>query len=399
MDSKKIGAFIALNRKKKGLTQEQLGEKLGVTNKTVSRWENGNYMPDLSMLEPLSKELGISLNELLAGEEIKVEEAVEYSEKNLISTIDYSAGRIKNEHRKISIFLIAAGILLCIGAFTILPQESSWCGIYSILGVLFIVAGLFRELPFTSVVKKGMVAAGVFLIVTGIFLIADFIGVSEFKRPPIYRYLTATTFTNTKIIEYRSLFYHVFRVNADTPNEYYIIDTEGKYTTDTVPLSPFDREKSGISNIKKYKSQYVGDNSNTGNLIGALPLSEYGFIFEIDSERCGVTIDYHATDWYVNENLYIEKGMVYNAVSMFSLIDNLQYICFNFTGSSYYVAREMIEEDYPGYEKIIKGNSVQEEQFNKLVEQKMNEEVFITDVFSIFSKTEVEDWAKDNSGE
>lgn len=56
MDTKKIGAFIAMNRKKKGYTQEQLAEKLGVTNKTISRWENGHYMPDLSLLEPLSKE-------------------------------------------------------------------------------------------------------------------------------------------------------------------------------------------------------------------------------------------------------------------------------------------------------------------------------------------------------
>ena len=66
MDTKKIGAFIAMNRKKKGYTQEQLAEKLGVTNKTISRWENGHYMPDLSLLEPLSKELDITLNELLA---------------------------------------------------------------------------------------------------------------------------------------------------------------------------------------------------------------------------------------------------------------------------------------------------------------------------------------------
>ena len=64
MDTKKIGAFIAQNRKEKGFTQEQLGEKLGVSNKTVSRWENGNYMPDLSLLEPLSQELGITLNEM-----------------------------------------------------------------------------------------------------------------------------------------------------------------------------------------------------------------------------------------------------------------------------------------------------------------------------------------------
>ena len=68
MDSKKIGSFIAKNRKKKGLTQEQLGERLGVTNKTISRWENGNYMPDVGMLPPLARELNVSINELLAGE-------------------------------------------------------------------------------------------------------------------------------------------------------------------------------------------------------------------------------------------------------------------------------------------------------------------------------------------
>ena len=99
MDTKKIGAFIAMNRKKKGYTQEQLAEKLGVTNKTISRWENGHYMPDLSLLEPLSKELDITLNELLAGEEIVKEEAMKYSEQNLIQTIDYTDKKIKNEHK------------------------------------------------------------------------------------------------------------------------------------------------------------------------------------------------------------------------------------------------------------------------------------------------------------
>ena len=58
MDQIKIGKFIAALRKDKGLTQEQLGEKLGVTNKTISRWENGNYMPDVEMLSLLSKEFG-----------------------------------------------------------------------------------------------------------------------------------------------------------------------------------------------------------------------------------------------------------------------------------------------------------------------------------------------------
>ena len=55
MDLDKIGKFIALNRKNKGLTQEQLAEKLGVTNKTISRFETGKYKTDLSLLKPLSE--------------------------------------------------------------------------------------------------------------------------------------------------------------------------------------------------------------------------------------------------------------------------------------------------------------------------------------------------------
>ena len=70
MDTYKIGQFIAENRKKQNMTQVQLAEKLGVTGKTVSRWENGNYMPDLSLLQPLAKELNVTLNELLRGEYI-----------------------------------------------------------------------------------------------------------------------------------------------------------------------------------------------------------------------------------------------------------------------------------------------------------------------------------------
>ncbi len=70
MDQKKIGQFIAQLRQERGLTQAALGERLGVTNKTVSRWENGNYMPDVSLLTPLAQALGVGVNELLAGQRI-----------------------------------------------------------------------------------------------------------------------------------------------------------------------------------------------------------------------------------------------------------------------------------------------------------------------------------------
>lgn len=386
MDSKKIGTFIAVNRKKKGLTQEQLGEKLGVSNKTVSRWENGNYMPDLALLDPLRKELGISLNELLAGEKIETEKVIEYSEQNLIRTIDYTDKKIKNEHRKISAFIIGTGILICICSFTIFPSESSWGEIYSLAGLLLTVAGIFRELRFSSLWKKGFLSACIFVVILGIFFIADYIGVTQFKQPPIYRYKTTTAFDDSKRIEYQNLFYNVYRINADTPNEYYLIDTKKQYTIDTVPTNPFNLDISAMKHLIQYQSKYVGDHSNIGQLIGTLPLSEYGFVFEIDSENCGMTIDYHFTDWYNNENLYTEKALVYNSVSAFALIENLKYITFNFSGSSYSVTREAIEKNYPNYEDIFAENSIDAEKFSTYVEQKMNDSLFVSNVFKQFDK-------------
>lgn len=184
-------------------------------------------MPDLSLLVPLSKELGISLNELWAGEEIEKEKVIEYSEQNLLSTIDYTEKKIKDVHKKISAFIMGMGILICICSFTIFPSESSWGEVYSFIGLLLTVAGIFRELRFSSNWKKGLVSAGILILLLGVFFAADYIGVTQFKRPPIYKYKTTTVFddTDNKLIEYRNLFYNVYRINADTPNEYYLIDS------------------------------------------------------------------------------------------------------------------------------------------------------------------------------
>ena len=68
MNQEKIGAFLAECRKQKNLTQEQLSEILGVSSKSVSRWENGKTLPDYTVLDSLCKALGISVNEFYYGE-------------------------------------------------------------------------------------------------------------------------------------------------------------------------------------------------------------------------------------------------------------------------------------------------------------------------------------------
>lgn len=381
MDLDKIGKFIALNRKNKGLTQEQLAEKLGVTNKTISRWETGKYMPDLSLLKPLSEELGITLNELLSGEKIKEEKIVENTERNILNTIDYSSKKVENEHKKISIILMILGAIISISALTIFNKESSWCSIYSIIGIIIFVIGLVRNLKKFKKIQKIGIGIVLFIGIFGIFYIADYLGVKTNNRPPIYNYEIETTFRETKEIAYYSLFYNVYRINADTTNEYYVIDERKEYNFDTMPITPFNRNKSGIDNILKYQNKYVGNNSNTGNLISNLPLSEYGYVFEIDSNNLGLTIDYHITDWYINDEMYVERALVYNSVALFSLIENLQYVTYNFTGNSYTIKREKVQELYPNYSNINE-NGINKDNFNIYLENKMTDDEFIKDIFN-----------------
>ena len=383
MDLDKIGKFIALNRKNKGLTQEQLAEKLGVTNKTVSRWETGKYMPDLSFLKPLSEELGISLNELLSGEKIEEQNIVENTEKNILNTIDYSSKKVENEHKKISIILMILGATIGVSALTIFNKESSWCSIYSIVGIIIFVIGLVRQLKKFKKIQKIGIGVALFIGIFVVFYIADYLGVKTNNRPPIYNYKIVTTFRKTKEIAYYSLFYNVYRINEDMRNEYYIIDEKKEYNFDTIPITPFNRNKSGIDNILKYQSKYVGNNSNIGNLINNLPLSEYGYVFEIDSNNLGLTIDYHITDWYIDDEMYVERALVYNSVSLFSLIDNLQYITYNFTGNSYTIKREKVQERYPNYNKINE-NGINKDNFNIYLENKIMDDVFIKDIFNKF---------------
>ena len=96
MDTIKIGNFLATLRKEQNLTQEALGEKLGVTNKTVSRWENGNYLPPVEMLQELSRLYAVSINELLCGERLKQEEYQAKAEETITGILSGSSFSFKD---------------------------------------------------------------------------------------------------------------------------------------------------------------------------------------------------------------------------------------------------------------------------------------------------------------
>ena len=111
MNQEKIGQFIAKQRKIKKLTQMELAEKLGVTDRSISNWENGKNMPDLSLFKQLCDILGITINKLLSGEKINNEEYNQKLEENIINAIDYiDKKNIKNYDKK-NLLLLILGIL------------------------------------------------------------------------------------------------------------------------------------------------------------------------------------------------------------------------------------------------------------------------------------------------
>ena len=97
MDMVKMGSFLAELRKEHNLTQAELGEKLGVTNKTISRWETGNYMPPVEMLEEFSNMYGMTINELLSGKKLSTEEYKEMAETNIKETLKASTFELKEK--------------------------------------------------------------------------------------------------------------------------------------------------------------------------------------------------------------------------------------------------------------------------------------------------------------
>ena len=385
MNQERIGKFIAKCRKDKKMTQQELAEKLGVTDKSIGNWENGRNMPDLSLFKPLCDELDITINDLLSGEKIKKEVYQEKFEENIINTIDYSSKKIKEKSKIISIILIVLGILITIISIGIFPSESSWGSVYSILGGIISVIGVGGFTKKLPPLKRVVCNFAYFIIYVVILFMIDYIGVIYIHQAP--RFCYEKEYGDNMII-YRTGLYNVYRINPNTKSEYYIVDTKKEYTEETLPITPFNREEKGIDKLIKYKNKYIGNNSNDGNLIHQLPLSEYGYTFQIDSTNLGITINYHITDWYINENYYLEKCLVYNTVSFFSLIDNAEYIKYNFSGKTYETTRKKVMENYPNFNEIIK-DGINKDNFNNYLESKINDIEFIDSIFNkIFSNEE-----------
>ncbi len=231
MNQEKIGKFIASCRKQKNITQQELAEKLGVSDRTIGNWENGRNMPDLSLFKPLCKELNISLNDFLSGEKVSKGEYQERLEENIINTIDYTSKKIKDRNHLIGLILIIFGVLIAVSAVAIFPSESSWGSIYSVFGAIISLIGVSRFTKKLTYPKRLFCNFSYFLVFILVLMTIDYIGVVNIHQAPRFSLVKVT---GENVIYYDTLFYDVVRCNVDKDNETFTVIKNGKYDRDYI---------------------------------------------------------------------------------------------------------------------------------------------------------------------
>lgn len=149
MNQEKIGKFIAECRKEQNYTQAVLAEKLGITDRAISKWENGKSMPDASIMLELCDLLKISVNELLTGEHIAMDNYKEKAEENLIELQD-KKDKAQKSLLRTELAWLAIAILLSPVHFAInyyYPNNSGTGvgGLIAIIGIIMFAIYFFRN--------------------------------------------------------------------------------------------------------------------------------------------------------------------------------------------------------------------------------------------------------------
>lgn len=212
MNQERIGKFIAKCRKDKKMTQSELAEKLGVTDKSIGNWENGRNMPDLSLFKPLCDELDITINDLLSGEKISKEKYQEKFEENIVNTIDYSTKKINRYGNVIGLLLVIFGLFISMSAIMIFPSESSWGSIYSIFGIIVFIIGISKLTKGIKYSKRLLLIFSVFVCTLGILFFTDYINVKRNNVAPMFREISTYLGSDEgEVIYYDTPFYDVIR--------------------------------------------------------------------------------------------------------------------------------------------------------------------------------------------
>ncbi len=150
-----IGNFIEKKRKEQNLTQAQLAEKLGVSNKTVSKWENGKCMPDYGVIQPLCQELKVTVSELMDGEEQAQDSIRAYDDEQILDLIKRTQALESQRETLVGILLIVMGMALGAMSFTLGGSDVKdfFSGLMMGLSCATMLVGVFVAVR--SIAKRG----------------------------------------------------------------------------------------------------------------------------------------------------------------------------------------------------------------------------------------------------
>ena len=152
MDQEKIGNFIANKRKEKNMTQQELADKLGVTDRAIGNWENGRRMPDISIMKELCDVLDITINELIEGKELSQSEEQTLADKNIISILT-TKSKLENMQILTEI-LIFIGIIISITLTSILATTTIERIITLIIGSFVWLFGIVLRVKLKKTINK-----------------------------------------------------------------------------------------------------------------------------------------------------------------------------------------------------------------------------------------------------
>lgn len=329
MNQQKIGEFIAEIRKSKNMTQSDLAQKMSVSINAVSKWERGLSMPDVSLLKPLSEELGITINELLSGEKILDQDLIVKSDQTILNTIHYK----DQEKRKVIIQLV-----VCTIAFIIfLLGLSIWN---------FFIRGAVDNYVSYNIKEsnESIYISGNLLNDEKVFNKAHV----EIENGVMH------------IIPYSS-YESIFNKNNSFNINYSLKNINQIYFADELVWQDGKIISSIANDLFKNKNPYVGNMSANGRIANILSIStilgnyknslitskqpyEWNFIFE--------------ENYTLEDSTFLDKKMNQYSILLLSLIDNLSVVTWTFSDGSNTYQKSIDIEEANEQIKILKGTEL-----------------------------------------
>ncbi len=218
MDQKRIGLFLKELRNEKRLTQEALAEELNVSGRTISRWETGSNLPDISLLVALSEFYQVSIPEIIDGRR-KGESMNSEAKDTAVKMAEYSQNETTvTKAKTVGFLLIAFGIFIIISALAVFPNDSSWGGVYSVIGGMILTAGVYFAVKCTLTKRLSRIGTilGCVILLFGVFSVSDYIAVSAFNQVPRFRYESAWSSQAPDQIVYKTIFFTAVQKNRGT---------------------------------------------------------------------------------------------------------------------------------------------------------------------------------------